>query len=531
MRLSRTAARFLPLLLTACAPAGDWFGKTTCERPETLVLNNSSEPQTLDPALMQGNIEGRVADALFEGLTGFHPQTLEPVPGVATDWQTHDGARRFTFRLRTNARWSDGTPLSAVDFRLSWLRLLDPATGSRYASFLFPIEGAEAFHGGKTTNRESVGIEAPDVHTLVVRLREPTPYFPSLTAFYVTMPVPLHAIARHGAAWTRPEHFVGNGPFRLAAHRMHREIVVEKSPTYWGRERVRLARIVFLPIEDAGTALNLYRTGEIDLLFDYPLEMHGYLRSKKDRRVAPGWGIYYYSLNTTRPPLDDVRVRRALSLAVDRTAIAGQLLGQGQLPAASFTPPVLPWYRPPALARRDAPEARRLLAAAGYPGGTNFPPLALLFNTSESHRHVAEVVRDQWRRELGITVSLENQEWKVYLDTTATLRHQVARKGWIGDFPDPLTFLGLFLPGDGNNTTGWTDPRYTALVKTARDEAEPRARAAAFAAAERLLLEESPVIPLYVYAFNILVKPYVHGVFPNALDFHPLRDIHIGSAP
>ncbi|HPH02528.1 MAG TPA: peptide ABC transporter substrate-binding protein [Spirochaetota bacterium] len=531
-RGSRILSAILLLAWMACAPKDEWFGVTEPPRDDTLIVNNGTEPETLDPALMNGNIEGNLAFSLFEGLTRFDPKTLDPLPGVATNWHVSADGRTWTFHLRSDAVWSDGSPITSLDFAWSWLRLLAPTTAARYASFLYLVENAEAFSMGTMTNATRVGIRCPDSQTLVVTLVRPAPYFPFMTAFYVTMPVHRKSVERHGQDWTNPENLVSNGPFVLKTWQMHRKIELIKNERYHGRNEVHLKRVIFLPIEDTGTVLNLYRRGDIDMLNDVPLELFSWLKTRRDYSGHPGWGVYYYKFNINRKPFDDRRVRLALSLAINRSRLTDEFLAQGQIPATAFTPPIPDRYFPPGKAIYDPQAARKLLADAGYPEGRGFPAVRLLYNTiaTDLHRHVAEVLQAMWKQELGITIQLEVQEWKTYLKSVENREFDLARAGWVGDFPDPGTFLDLFLQADGNNNTGWTDPEYTRHVEAALFDKNPATRMQSFHKAELILLDEMPVIPVFYYAFTMLKKPWVDGVFGNFQDIHPLRSVRIRKA-
>ena len=517
-------------VLASCMPSGDWFGKSTTSRTDTLILNNGTEPETLDPVLMSGAPEGRLATSLFEGLTRKDPKTVTPLPGVARSWKSYDGYRRFVFTLRTNAFWSNGRRVTAEDFVYSWRRLLDPKTGARYAEFLYCLENGELFNKGKLKDVSKLGVRAIDAGTLEVRLKQPTPYFPEIAAFYVTMPTPREAVEKYGSNWVRPGNLVCNGPFRLKQWRMHNRIVLEKNPKYWGASSVKLKQVVYLPIQDASSAINLYRAGTVDIVFEAPLELTPFLRKKKDWSSHPGWGTYGYNINTTKGVLKNKLVRQALCLAVDRQAIVDFLKG-GQVAAYSFTPPYIKGYTPPKVFPFNPAEAKKRLAMAGYPGGNGFPGISILYNTSKSHQHIAEIIQKMWERHLGIKVELKNQEWKVFLDNTSNLRHEISRYGWIGDFFDPATFLDMFrssAPG-GNNNTGWSPPAYKVLLNKALSTGNLKQRYAWFRKAETMLLEDAAFLPLYIYSFNTMVKRYVKGFYPNVRDEHPLREVYISN--
>lgn len=498
----------------ALAPAGDGWRST----PQVLVVNNESEPRTLDPQTMTGNVEARLALALFEGLTTLDPRDLSPRPGLAEAWAADPDGLGWTFTLRPGLRWSDGTPLDAAQVRASWLRILDPATAASYAELFDPIAGAEDIRHGRPAE---LGVQAADARTLQVRLSRPCPWFLSLAAFHAFAPVPLHAIAAHGDAWTRPGRIVAGGPFTLAEWRPRERIVLVPNPQWHGRDRVRLERIELLPYSDLDAAYRLFRQGGIDWMPSIPQPKWEELRWLPEYVCAPFLASYFYRINCSRPPFDDVRLRKALSLALDRQVIAGQILRAGQVPATWLTPPVAGYEPPPGLAT-DRAEARRLLAEAGYGPGGKVLSFELLFNTSEAHKAIAEAVAQQWREQLGVEARLANREWKTYLADSEALRYDVARASWVGDYLDPDTFLSLFRSGGGNNRTGWSDARYDALLAQAQRERDPALRLRQYRELETILVgEQFPIIPVYIYVSQGLVRDRVHGYFENVRDEHP----------
>jgi oligopeptide transport system substrate-binding protein len=516
-----------------CAPAGArddaWFGDTTPPEGQVLTFNNGAEPEHLDPAVMSGQPDGRVARLVFEGLCTADPVTLAPRPGQASSWDVSADGLVYTFHLRPGLQWADGVPLTAHDFVWSWRRALSPATASRYASFLYAVRNARAFNEGELADSTQVGLAAPDDTTFVVTLEQPTPYFLELTTFYTTLPTPRHVIAKLGDAWEHPDRIVGNGPFRIVEWKQKDRFVFEPNERYHDRRAVRLTRIIALPIEELSTATNLYKAGAIDWNPSgyVPKPVIPFIRKYKDFSAGPYQSLYFYSLVVTRKPFDDVWVRRALNAATDREAIARYVL-KGTVPAwGNMTPAGYDGYVAPPPLRYDPAYARECLARAGYPGGKGFPPIEILFNTSEDHRRIAEAVQSMWKKELGIPVTLSNQEWASYLAATTAREYDVARRSWIGDFRDPMTFLDLWVTGSGNSRTNWSNARYDALVAAATTETDPARRLAMLSEAEGILLAEGPVIPIYHYVQSSLVKPYVRGIHSTALDVHPLKDVWI----
>jgi ABC-type oligopeptide transport system substrate-binding subunit len=527
-------------LAAGCAPsprtqalsasnAARYFGSTTPPRDNVLHFNLGAEPEYIDPGLAVGQPDGRVCRILFEGVTREDPKTLDPLPGQAYRWDISDDRRTYTFHLRPGLVWSDGTPITAEDFRWSWLRVIDPKTTSRYAGLFAPIENAEAFNQGTIQDRDSVGIHTPDDSTLIVLLKAPTAYFLHLTQYYTFLPCPRAAIEKHGDQWTRIENVVNNGPYLLSYWHQNDRFEFVKNPRYWDAAHVRLDGIVAYTIEDLNTSTNLYKAGELDWNPSgyIPSPFIPYLRDYADFRHGRYQGTYFYSMNVTRKPLDNVWVRRALNLAVDRDAIANDLLKRSRDPWGLLCPSGYPGYTPPPPLTFDPNKARECLARAGYPGGKGFPKIEILFNTSEDHRRIAEAIQAMWRRELQIDVELSNQEWGSYLKATTDLKYDIARRSWIGDYLDPNTFLSMWITGDGNNRSGWSNRTYDTLIHDASLEADPGKRMQILRDAEALLLSDGPVIPVYHYSTNELVKPYVRGIYRTPLDVHPLTYVWI----
>jgi len=518
------------------------------------VFNNGNEVTSLDPTTVSGQSEGRVVSTLFEGLTVKHPETLAPLPGVAESWEVSSDGLRHSFHLRA-ARWSNGDELTAEDFVWSWRRLLEPETAAPYAHLLWCVRGAEAYSDPEldAARRASlwpaVGIRARDARTLEVELARPTPYFLALTSFHPLYPVHRASLEhfqgrfpeRWQSEWIRPGHLVSNGPYKLRDRRVNDRLRLVKNPEYWDARAVAFQTIDVLAIEHAGTALNLYLAGEIDWLDRVPAQLVPRLSGRPDFEPAPYLASYFYRVNTTRPPFDDRRVRRALALAIDRKALCEKVLQKGERPSWSLTPLGLTGYPRPEMAHapvdadgsdhdaalaRDRAEARALLAEAGFGVGRAFPPLEILFNTSETHRDIAEVIAAGWSSALGIDARLFNQEWKSYLDSQQNLRYDVSRSSWIGDYADPNTFLGTFVTGGENNRTGWGSARFDELVSRAAREGDPARRMALLAQAEGVLLEELPILPLYSYVSQNLVTPRLGGFFANVQDEHPAKFWH-----
>jgi oligopeptide transport system substrate-binding protein len=369
-----------------------------------------------------------------------------------------------------------------------------------------------------------------------VRLNEATPYFLQLLDHHSTYPVNRTAVEALGSAsdrlsrWARVGNLVGNGPFTLSEWQTNSHIRVEKNPLYWDAATTRLNAIVFYPIDNQATEERMFRDGQLHRTTDVPLDkVPVYLAENPELiRIEPYLGTYFYGINTTRPGLDDARVRRALALSVDRELLAETVTQGIYRPGYSVVPPDTMGYNPPQLFEYDPDEARRLLAEAGYPKGAGFPGFSILYNTLEQHQKIAVAIQQMWRQELGISVQLVNQEWQVYLDSQNTNNFDVVRRGWIGDYVDPNNFLDLFITGGGNNHTGFSNARYDEIIleqaPATRDRDE---RYALFHEAERLLMAEMPLIPLYVYQSKHLVRPSLKGMPSNIMDFYNWKYVYL----
>lgn len=521
---------FLAVLCAAgCQSRSEYFGKVDPPAGNVLRFNNGVEPEYIDPNLLAGVQDARIAGMIFEGLTVYDERDLHPAPGAAERWEVSSDLTLYTFHLRKGAVWSDGHPLTAHDFVYSWRRILDPKTASRYASMLYYIENGEAFNVGKVKDASKLGVRALDDYTLEVKLRQPVSYFLSLTAHETYMPVPAHVVERYGDRWTDPSHIVGNGPFQLVEHRTNDKFEFIRNPRYWNSAGVKLDRVTAYSVDDNHTAANLYEAGVVDWVPDYiPSDYMGYMRGRfKDLYTPPYLGIYYYAVNITRPPLNNPLVRRALAMGFDRRAITGDLLRAGQIPASHFVPVGFPNYHSPPGPDYNPPEAARLLAEAGYPNGAGFPSVTILINTLSEHRKIAEAVQEMWAKNLNIQVSIRNEEWASYLKDRRSMNYDLARAAWIADYPDPSTFTDLMEGNNGNNDGGWKNPGYDRMIALARQQPEESRRMEILEKAEALLLHDLPVIPVYTYSADGLIKPYVRGVYGNALDRHALNRVWI----
>ena len=506
--------------------------------PPALRVGNGTEPQGLDPHTVTGVPEQRILGTLFEGLVDVDPDDLTPVPAVAESWSVSVDGTVYTFTLRPQARWSNGDLVTAHDFVYAWQRILTPALASEYAYMLHCLKNAKDFNEGRITDFEQVGVHALDERTLEATLENPTPYFLSMQIHYTWFPVhrrTIEAFGRmdeRGTKWTRPGNLVGNGAYVLERWAPNNIIEVVANEHYWNAAQVRLKRIFFYPIDNLLTEERSFRTGRLHLTESVPLAKVPVYRRKHPEliRIDPYLGAYYYRINVTRPPLDDVRVRRALAMSVDRVAVTKNVLTGGQAPAYAFCVPDTAGYTCASAVPYDLEEARRLLAEAGYPKGAGCPRIELLYNTSQNHKLIAEAVQRMWKEQLNVDVGLLNQDWKVYLDSQNNLDYDVCRAGWIGDFVDPVNFLECFTTGNGNNRTGWSSPEYDACIARAAQTVEQQARFDLFQQAERILLEGAPIIPIYYYTRVYLKSPEVRGWHSNLLGYISFKHLHLGEA-
>lgn len=526
----------LALAVLATVLAGGCGERASTVGGNVLLVGNGGEPRDLDPHVVTGSPEVNILHALFEGLITYHSADPEDVlPGVAERWEMSEDGLRWTFHLRGDARWSNGDPVTAHDFVYSWRRVLEPALGNEYADWMYMVENAEAYNRGDIDDPDALGLRAPDDHTFEITLHAPTADFLLIILHHSFLPVHRATIERHGniaqrsSGWTLPGRHVGNGPFRLSSWRPNTLIEVERNPYYWDAETVRLDGMRFFPIEDENTEERAFRAGQLHITQGVPANMRERYREERpdEIRFDPLSAVYFYRINSTRPPLDDVRVRSALSLALDRGQIVRTVTRGGERPAYALVPSPTGGYEPPqGLVGYDPEQARALLAEAGFPEGRGFPRVELLYNTSDNHRRLAEAVQQMWRRELGISVTLQNQEWQVYLDSTQNMAYDISRAGWVGNL-FPLTFLRVYLSDSANNQTGFASEEFDALIGDARHTLDEGRRFALLREAETLLLEENVILPLYWYTNPFLIHPAVRNWNPHPIDQRPYKFVEL----
>ncbi|WP_293797318.1 ABC transporter substrate-binding protein [uncultured Pantoea sp.] len=520
--VAKTAVRsVLALCLTgamASSQAAQIPAGTQLSELQRIVINNGSEVATLDPQKAEGVPESNVMRNLLEGLVETD-NNGQLVPGVAKQWQSEEG-RIWTFTLREDARWSNGQPVTAQDFVYSWQRLADPKTASPYASYLQAahVANVDAILSGKAAPAE-LGVKALDDRHLQVTLSEPVPYFVAMLAHSAMKPVYRPAIEQWGEQWTQPQHYVGNGAFTLSDWVVNEKIVVKRNPQYWDNAHTVIEEGVFLPLSSENSDINRYRSGGTDMTNSVvPPELFKKLQQDlgDEVKISPLLCTFYYEINNKKAPFDDVRVRAALKLTLDRDIIAQKIMGQGQIPAYELTPPFTHGITlsPPAWAQQTQSErnasAKQLLADAGF-NQQNPLRFTLLYNTSEQNKRQAIAAASMWQKNLGAVVTLQNQEWKTLLETRHQAQYDVVRATWCADYNEPSTFLNMLLSGSSNNTAFYQSSAFDQLMQQTLTTSDEAKRAALYQQAEAQLDKDSPIVPVYYRVSVRLVKPWVGG--------------------
>ncbi|MGK0297469.1 MAG: oligopeptide transport system substrate-binding protein [Gammaproteobacteria bacterium] len=500
---------------------------------QILHMGNGTEPQDLDPHTVTGVPERRLGVALFEGLLTYNTKTLELMPGVAKSWEISDDNLTYTFHIRQNSRWSNGDPVTAHDFVYSWNRILHPQLANEYAYSYYSIVNAEAFNTSKTTDFNQVGIKASDDHTLVFTMEKDWPVFLELMADIY--PVHKKTIESHGdmwdrgTSWTRPGNHIGNGPFKLDEWVPNKIITVTRNEYYWDSDKVKLNGIHFHPIENATTEERMFRTRQLHIINGLVSEKIEQYKNETPEllRIFPIYGTYYYLINTTRPELSDIRVRKALAMTINREQIVNNITKGGQIPAYSLNPIDPNGYEPQSGIEYNPGKAKELLAEAGYPDGQGFPAFEILYNTLEGHQQIALAIQQMWQSILNIEVTLVNQEWMVFLDTQKQKNYDISRMGALAGIADPGDFLDSFTSNSGMNNTGWANPEYDALIKKAVNISDKNERFRIYQEAEKIITNEVPLIPIYYYTRVRLISTDVKGWNNNLLDNISYKDIYL----
>ncbi|WP_028863308.1 ABC transporter substrate-binding protein [Psychromonas aquimarina] len=533
-------------LLTAALLAGSFLGASfsasaavvpegvKLAAKQELIRGNGTEVASLDPQKTEGVPESHVIRDLLEGLVN-QDANGKTIPGVAQSWETLDN-KTFTFHLRKNAKWSNGDPVTAHDFVYSFQRAVDPATASPYSWYLemTTMVNADEIIAGKK-DKSTLGVKAVDDYTFEVKLDSAVPYFVMMMGHTTVKPVHKATVEKYGDKWTKAENFVGNGAFVVNNWVVNERIELVPNKQYWDNSNTVLTKVTFLPIENQVAEMNRFLSGELDMTYEVPNEHFRRLKKEHSDSVAIKGNLctYYYNFNTHKPPFNDVRVRKAVSYAIDRDVVSKILLGQGQKPAYFLTPEIISDFTPelPAYGKLTQKErnskAKALLAEAGY-NEANPLKFSLLYNTSENHKKLAVAIGSMWKKTLNIDVTLENQEWKTYLETKKLGNFEAARAGWCGDYNEPSTFTSLM---EGSNTTGgihYKSAAYDSLIKQAIETTSADEREKLYYAQEALLTEDMPIAPIYQYVTTRLVNPHVGGyAVNNAEDKLYSKDMYI----
>jgi oligopeptide transport system substrate-binding protein len=534
----RNSRRLVPVLLTlcvasmatGCAPAPEPEARDPA--PEVVFRRgNGPEPDTLDPQRAEDESSREIIRDLFEGLVGEAPGG-ELVPGAAESWEISDDGLTWTFTLRPDGRWSNGDPVVAADFVTGLRRALDPATGSSSAALLAPLAGAEQIMAGRSPP-ETLGAEALGELRLALRLRSPTPFLLGLLTHPITFPVHGPSLAEHGAQFARPGRLVSNGAYRLDEWEIHSHVQLVRNPHF--REPPQIGVVRFYSFDAAEAEMNRYRAGDLDFALQIPLSRYQWARENMgdELNVAPILSTQFWLFNTVRPPTDDVRVRKALTMTLDRELITSSVTGLGDHPAYGLVPPGVANYTAQTFDWRDqsmaerVETARALLAEAGYGPGRPLQ-VEVHYNTNENLRRVAVAVASMWREHLGVETTLFNEEFRVLLARRKDPdQWQILRLAWIGDYSDASNFLEILTTTGAVNDTGYNDPEYERLLAEASVERDPARRRALLESAERRMLEHYPVLPVFHAVSKTLVKPWVGGFQSNVLSRTYTRHLSI----
>ena len=515
-------------LLTIGGPSGNELAQEQVFRK-----NNGSDPGTLDPHRAEGVPASNVLRDLYEGLVS-EAANGDYIPGVAESWSISEDGKTYRFKIREEAVWSNGDKVVAEDFVFSLRRSVDPKTLSNYSSMLYPIKNARDVVLGKLPT-DKLSVSAESENTLLIELEEPTPYFISLLTHSTTYPVHPPSVREHGSSFTRPENMISNGAFTLKDWRIQDYILLERNEKYWDNSSTTLSQVYYYPLDNPDASLRRYRANELDFTDTTPSEQLPWIKKnlKEELKITPYFGSYYYGFNNTKPPFkDNPELRMALSLAVNRTIITDIVLGAGQIPAFTFVPPVKQYQgKEPGWAKLTQDEreglARELYAQAGY-SSSNPLSIEIIYNTSENHKRVALAVTSMWKKVLGVETKLRNQEWKVFLETRRLKEEtEIFRGGWIGDYDDPYTFSELLHSENEMNHSGYASEEYDALLRSASLKPAGKERTNDLLQAEQIMLNDMPVIPLYFYVSQHLIKPWVFGLEGNVMDHHYSKYVKI----
>ena len=509
-----------------------------------ISMSIASEPQTIDPALNSAVDGAIMINHMFEGLMRWEDSGSETAgsDGTCNDAKlgygqaesydkvvNEDGTVTYTFHLRDGIKWSDGKDVTAQDFVYSWQRLVTPATAADYSYMIDSVVNANAIMNGEMEPSE-LGVSAPDDKTFVVTITSDLPYFTEICAFPATFPVREDVVSNPEWTYT-PETYISNGAYKMTVRETNSQIVMEPNEYYYNADKLGPQKITFKLMDDNNAQLNGFNTGELDFIETVPVDEVAGLLASGEMKVVDYLGTYYVCYQTQKAPFDDWRVRKAFTLAVDRNYIVTEITQTGQVEAGAYVPAGVydaagvegddfrtvggDYYDPTTDAyEANCEEARALLAEAGYPNGEGFPVVEYLYNTDDNHKAVAEALQNMWQTELGVTVTLTNQEWGTFLQTRKDGDYSIARNGWIADYNDPMTFLDMWLTGGGNNDAQYSNPDYDAKIQEAKATSDVATRMQLMHEAEDILLEQDWVVnPLYFYTQSYMLADGIEGMY------------------
>ena len=505
------------------APAGE-------AKPQVLRINLHSEPPTADPGLAEDTTSGAVILATFDGLTRIGADDKPELAG-AESYEVSEDLKTYTFKIR-DQKWSNGEPLTAHDYEYAWKRALDPKTASNYAYQLYYIKNGEKANKGEVSLDE-VGVKALDDKTLEVQLENPTPFFLELTAFRTYFPVNQKVVEGNEKWAAEAATHIGNGPFKMESWDHKSKMVLVKNENYWDAENVKLERIELSMVEDENTELSMFENGELDWAgapwSDLPTDAIPALKADGRMHTKPIAGTYWYKFNTEKPPFNNVKIRKAFAYSIDRQSLIDNILQAGQLPAMGAVPPSMAVKDGSYFKDNDVETAKKLLQEGMQELGiTSLPEITLSYNTSEGHAKIAAAIQDQWRKNLGVEVKLENKEWAVYIEDLHQGNYQIGRMGWLGDFNDPINFLELYKDKyGGNNDTRWEHPDFKAKLNESALETDQEKRKQILADAEQILMDEMPIAPIYFYTQSWVQNESVKGAIMTGLGDVDFKGVYI----
>ena len=499
---------------------------------DTLTRGNGPEPDTLDPQKARTDGAFNILRDAFEGLTAVGPDG-GAVPAAAETWTVSGDGLDYRFQLREGLKWSNGDPLVAGDFVAGMRRLVDPATASPYAQILEPVLNAGAITRGERP-ADDLGVSAPDDRTVAIRLQSPAPYLLGLLAQPGTFPVHRPSLEKHGGSYAKPGNLVSNGAFVLADWVIGSQVDLTRNRHYWNDAATGVDRVRFVHQADPSSEFRLYRAGQLDVTYVVPQQQFGWIRENLpgELHISPQLSVYYYGFNLDRPPFkDQPGLRRALSLVIDRDRLATSVTGLGEAPANGWVPRGVADYTPQQFDYASRPyaeriaEARELYRKAGY-SDANPLEVEIRYNTGEVHNRLAVAVAAMWKEALGVKTTLYAEEFRALLQTIQARKDtEVFRSSWVGDYNDAYSFLQLLQTGFGINLTGYSNPRYDELLAEATRQPDPAVRRSLLEESERVMLADTPVLPLYFYVNKHLVKPYVRGWQDNVMNVQYSKDL------